>query len=58
MKAFQVVEVPANGEANVELRLGLEDLKYLDADLQRTIEPGSFNLYLNDLERPIFTVEY
>ncbi|RKP51713.1 beta-glucosidase [Cohnella endophytica] len=58
MKAYQVVDVPAYGEVNVDMSLSLEDLKYLDANLQRTVEPGSFHIYLNDLERPVFTIEH
>ncbi|MFB5676190.1 glycoside hydrolase family 3 N-terminal domain-containing protein [Paenibacillus terreus] len=58
MKAYQVVPVPACGSVNVEMSISLEDLKYLDADLRRTVEPGEFRIYVNDLERPVFTIEY
>ncbi|MCC3374320.1 glycoside hydrolase family 3 N-terminal domain-containing protein [Cohnella sp. REN36] len=58
MKAYRVVPVPANGSVNVEMSISLEDLKYLDADLRRTVEPGEFRIYVNDLEHPVFTIEY
>ncbi|MBB6673470.1 glycoside hydrolase family 3 N-terminal domain-containing protein [Cohnella nanjingensis] len=58
MKAYRVVPVSAYGSVNVELSISLEDLEYLDADLRRTVEPGEFRIYVNDLERPVFTIEY
>ncbi|MFD0695919.1 glycoside hydrolase family 3 N-terminal domain-containing protein [Paenibacillus sp. GCM10027628] len=58
MKAYQVVKVPAYGTANVELSITMEDLKYINADLQQVIEPGNFQVYVNDLENPVFTIEY
>ncbi|QMV44034.1 glycoside hydrolase family 3 N-terminal domain-containing protein [Cohnella cholangitidis] len=58
MKAYRVVPVPAKGSVNVEMSVSLEDLKYLDADLRRTVEPGEFRIYVNDLERPVFTIEH
>lgn len=58
MKAYRVVDVPARGEAEAELRLSLEDLKYTDAGLQRTVEPGQFRLYVNDRDNPVCTIEY
>ncbi|MBB6734618.1 glycoside hydrolase family 3 N-terminal domain-containing protein [Cohnella zeiphila] len=58
MKAYRVVEVPAYAAVDVEMSVSLEDLKYLDADLRRTVEPGAFRIYVNDLDRPAFTIEY
>ncbi|OZB96814.1 glycoside hydrolase family 3 N-terminal domain-containing protein [Paenibacillus sp. XY044] len=58
MKAYRVVPVPAYGSASVEMSISLEDLTYLDADLRKTVEPGEFRVYVNDLEHPIFTFEY
>lgn len=58
MKAYRVVPVQAYSSVNVEMSISLEDLKYLDADLRRTVEPGEFRIYVNDLESPVFTIEY
>ncbi|MET3545536.1 beta-glucosidase [Paenibacillus favisporus] len=58
MKAYRVVPVPAYGSANVEMPITLEDLRYVDADLRKTVEPGEFRVYINDLEHPLFTFEY
>lgn len=58
MKAYQVVPVPAYGSANVELSISLEELKYMDTHLRRTVEPGEFRIYVNDLEHPVFMIEY
>lgn len=58
MKSYQVVQVPSYGTADVELTITLEDLKYLNADLQRTVEPGDFRIYVNNLEHSLFTIEY
>jgi beta-glucosidase len=58
MKAYQVVTVPANQTVTVEMIITLEDLKYLNASLQRTIEPGEFKVYMNNLDHPVFTIEF
>lgn len=58
MKAYRVVDVPAHRSVNVEMSVSLEDLKYWDADLRLTIEPGKFRIYVNDLDKPRFTIEY
>jgi beta-glucosidase len=58
MKTYQVVAMPANQTVTVELLITLEDLKYLNANLQRTVEPGEFKLYINHLAHPVFTIEY
>jgi beta-glucosidase len=58
IKSYQVVQVPAYGTAAVELTINLEDLQYLNADLQRTVEPGDFKIYVNNLEHSVFTIEY
>lgn len=58
MKAYQVVRVPAHGTVAVEQSITLEDLKYFNADLQWTVEPGGFEIYVNSLEHPVFTIEY
>ncbi|WP_433939960.1 glycoside hydrolase family 3 N-terminal domain-containing protein [Paenibacillus lautus] len=58
MKAYRIVPIPAYGSVNVEMSISLEDLKYLGTDLQRTIEPGEFRIYVNDYECPVFTIQY
>lgn len=58
MKGYRVVQVPAHGTAHVELTLSLDDLMYVDAELNRTVEPGEFRLYVNDMANPLFTVSY
>lgn len=58
MKAYRVVPVPAQGSVNVEMSISMEDLKYMNAELRRTVEPGEFRIYVNDLERPVFMIEY
>ncbi|MFE5321826.1 glycoside hydrolase family 3 N-terminal domain-containing protein [Paenibacillus sp. NPDC056579] len=58
MVAYQVIQVPAFGECAVEMSIRLEDLKYLDTDLQWTVEPGSFHIYINNMEQPIFMIDY
>ncbi|WP_120462453.1 glycoside hydrolase family 3 N-terminal domain-containing protein [Paenibacillus aceti] len=58
MKKYQVVDVPAHQTVAVQMTLALEDLQYLDASLQPSIEPGKFHIYINDLDRPVFTIEY
>ncbi|QHW32481.1 beta-glucosidase [Paenibacillus rhizovicinus] len=58
MKAYQVVQVPARGSVRVTMSVTLEDLKYLDAELQRTVERGAFRIYVNDTAQPVFTITY
>ncbi|MFE6076630.1 glycoside hydrolase family 3 N-terminal domain-containing protein [Paenibacillus sp. NPDC057886] len=58
MKKYQVVGVPAHQTVAVQMTLALDDLQYLDADLQQTVEPGKFNIYINDLDHPVITIEY
>lgn len=58
MKKYKAVKIGANETVKVELTITLEDLKYLDADAQETIEPGKFNIYINQLEKIAFTIEY
>lgn len=58
MKKYQVVDVSAHQTVAVQMTLAPEDLQYLDASLQPSIEPGEFHIYINDLERPVFTIEY
>ncbi|MED1863926.1 glycoside hydrolase family 3 N-terminal domain-containing protein [Fictibacillus nanhaiensis] len=58
MKKYKVVHVPAHETVNVELMLTVEDLTYLNNHLQPSIEPGTFNLYINDLKQPIGTFNY
>ncbi|MEC0236174.1 glycoside hydrolase family 3 N-terminal domain-containing protein [Paenibacillus kribbensis] len=58
MKKYQVVGVPAHQTVNVQMTLALDDLQYLDTSLQQTVETGKFNIYINDLDHPVFTIEY
>ncbi|WP_374019140.1 glycoside hydrolase family 3 N-terminal domain-containing protein [Paenibacillus thiaminolyticus] len=58
MKKYKTVTIPANQKATVEISIALEDLQYLSADLQQTVEPGRFNIYINQLENADFTIEY
>lgn len=58
MKAYQVVQVPAQGSVDVTLTLTLDDLMYLDADLRRTIERGAFRIYVNDPAQPVLTIAH
>lgn len=58
MKKYKVVHIPANETVHVELSLTIEDLTYLNNHLQPSIEPGAFNLYINDLNKPVGTFNY
>ncbi|WP_068505192.1 glycoside hydrolase family 3 N-terminal domain-containing protein [Paenibacillus kribbensis] len=58
MKKYQVVGVPAHQTVSVQMTLALDDLQYLDTSLQQTVETGKFNIYINDLDHPMFTIEY
>ncbi|AET61095.1 beta-glucosidase [Paenibacillus terrae HPL-003] len=58
MKKYQVVSVPAHQSVAVQMTLALDDLQYLDTSLQQTVETGKFNIYINDLDHPVFTIEY
>ncbi|MBD7964884.1 glycoside hydrolase family 3 N-terminal domain-containing protein [Fictibacillus norfolkensis] len=58
MKKYKVVHVPAHETVSVELTLKVEDLKYLNNSLQPSIEPGTFNIYINDLKQPVGTFNY
>lgn len=58
MKKYRVVPVPAHQTVHVELTISLDDLQYLDANLQRTVEPGEFRVYINDLAKPVFAFVY
>ncbi|MBS4219159.1 glycoside hydrolase family 3 C-terminal domain-containing protein [Bacillus sp. FJAT-49711] len=58
MKKYQIVNVPPFQSVPVEFTITLDDLYYLNANLEQTIEPGEFNLYINKLDQPIFTIEY
>ncbi|WMT42544.1 glycoside hydrolase family 3 N-terminal domain-containing protein [Paenibacillus sp. D2_2] len=58
MNKYQLVDVPADQTVTVQMTLSSADLQYLNANLQHTIEPGKFNIYINSLERPVFTIEY
>ncbi|WP_438348527.1 glycoside hydrolase family 3 N-terminal domain-containing protein [Paenibacillus sp. FA6] len=58
MKKYQVVTVPANQMVTVEIAITLDDLQYLNANLQQTVEPGEFQVYINNLEKSLFTIEY
>lgn len=58
MKKHQVVAVPAEQTVPVEISISLADLEYIDSDLQRTAERGEFNIYINDLNNVVFTIEY
>jgi len=58
MKKYRVISVPAYQTVSVQMTLSMEDFQYLDHHLQQTIEPGTFNIYINDLQHPIASVEY
>ncbi|WP_416729774.1 glycoside hydrolase family 3 N-terminal domain-containing protein [Fictibacillus sp. JL2B1089] len=58
MKKYKVVHVPAHETVHVEFSLKVEDLTYLNNHLQPSIEPGAFNLYINDLKKPVGTFNY
>ncbi|MNC69510.1 hypothetical protein D3C75_1202050 [compost metagenome] len=58
MKKYQVVDVPEHQTVTVQMTLSLDDLQYLDNSLQQTVEPGKFNIYINDLVHPVFTIDY
>lgn len=58
MKKYKVVKIGANETVKVELTFTLADLQYMDVDFQQTIEPGKFNIYINQMEQVAFTIEY
>ncbi|UPK41351.1 glycoside hydrolase family 3 N-terminal domain-containing protein [Paenibacillus pabuli] len=58
MKKYRVISVPAYQTVSVQMTLSVDDFRYLDHQLQQTIEPGKFNIYINDLQTPIASVEY
>ncbi|KWX88702.1 hypothetical protein AMQ83_05125, partial [Paenibacillus riograndensis] len=58
MKKYQAVYVPAHQTVTVQMALTPDDLQYLYASLRQTVEPGKFNIYINALDCPVFTIEY
>ncbi|MGC5771298.1 glycoside hydrolase family 3 N-terminal domain-containing protein [Paenibacillus pabuli] len=58
MKKYQVVDIPKHQNVTVQMTLAMGDFLYLDTNLQQTVEPGTFNIYINDLDSPVFTIEY
>ncbi|MFB5189462.1 glycoside hydrolase family 3 N-terminal domain-containing protein [Alicyclobacillus fastidiosus] len=58
MKKYQVVPILARQTVTVEFVLTLDDLKYLDNNLQLCVEPGDFKLFINDLNHPVCSIQY
>jgi beta-glucosidase len=46
LKAFRKVNVPAGGATEVEFTLSRRDLEFIGQDLQPTVEPGQFDLWV------------
>ncbi|HEY2254986.1 MAG TPA: fibronectin type III-like domain-contianing protein, partial [Variovorax sp.] len=46
LKAFRKVRVPAGGSTEVEFSLSRADLMFIGQDLQPTVEPGQFDLWV------------
>ncbi|MFD1673958.1 glycoside hydrolase family 3 N-terminal domain-containing protein [Alicyclobacillus fodiniaquatilis] len=58
MKKYQVVPILARQTVTVDFVLTLDDLRYLDNQLQYCVEPGDFKLFINDLDHPVFSIRY
>ncbi|WP_405152400.1 glycoside hydrolase family 3 N-terminal domain-containing protein [Paenibacillus sp. FSL K6-0108] len=58
MKKYRVISIPAYQTVSVQMTLSVDDFRYLDHQLQQTMEPGKFNIYINHLQNPIASVEY
>lgn len=58
MKKWKKVDLLPFEKKSVSLGLCLEDFSYLNLQLEQVVEPGEFNLYINDLQQAIFTLKY
>jgi beta-glucosidase len=46
LKAFKICRIPAGGSVETTFSLSRTDLEFVSADLQRVVEPGSFDLWV------------
>ncbi|RLQ94020.1 glycoside hydrolase family 3 N-terminal domain-containing protein [Falsibacillus albus] len=58
MKKFKTIPIAAKQSVKASMTIQMDDLKYVNSKLKRTIERGNFNIYINDTTKPIFTIEY
>jgi len=58
MKQWQVVELPANGRRDVTMTLNLDDLSYLNSQLEQVVEKGEFKIYMDDFIEKKFVIRY
>lgn len=58
MKKWQVVNLQPKEIKKVTMGLCLDDLSYLNSKFEQVIEPGEFNLYINDLKHARFKLKY
>lgn len=58
MKKWQVVDLLPFESKNVSFQLQADDLSYLNLNLEQVVEPGEFNLFVNELQQERFTLRY
>ncbi len=57
MLNYEKVSLLANEEKTVEFTIKLEDLKYINSKLVKTIESGKVELYINSKANKVFDIE-
>jgi len=58
MKKWQIVELFPHERKKVSFQLHVNDLSYLNLQLEQVVEPGEFNIFINDLQQARFTLCY
>lgn len=58
MIGYERVTLQRGKEQKVTFKLTVDDFKYVNTQLEKTIEPGVINLYINNMEHPVFKLKY
>lgn len=58
MLSYQKVLLGKREKKTAVFEIGAEDLKYWNTKLEKVIEEGIINLYVNDMEKKIFEIRY
>ena len=57
LKQYQLVPMLSGQTSTAKFELSVDDLYYYDGKLNWIVEPGKFEIYLNDLAQPIGVIE-
>ena len=58
MKKWQIIDLQPNEMQQITMEICLDDLSYLNSKLEQVIEPGEFNIYINNRKQSKFTIKY